>query len=187
MEQDKRSGKIVVVSHCILNVHSLEDGLAIYPGLEEDIVKILIEKGVGIFQIPCREMSIMGIHRLPMPKEPYEHPKIREKYRELAEKILWHLKWFKKKGYKVVAVLGAEGSPTCGISLVGRWKDPKKKGRFPDDVEFVEGMGVFMEELKKLLDEEDIYPLWIGIPGKSLRGIDPNSFRRTLEKLKEVL
>jgi hypothetical protein len=32
---DKRSGKVVVVSHCILNVHSLEDGLAIYPGLKK--------------------------------------------------------------------------------------------------------------------------------------------------------
>lgn len=31
--EDKRSGRLVVVSHCIMNVHSLEDDLAIYPGL----------------------------------------------------------------------------------------------------------------------------------------------------------
>ena len=30
--EDKRSGRLVVVSHCIMNVHSLEDELAIYPG-----------------------------------------------------------------------------------------------------------------------------------------------------------
>ncbi len=187
MERDARSGKIVVVSHCILNVHSLEDGLSMYPGLEEEVVKLLIEKGVGIYQIPCPEMSIMGIFRLPMPKEPYEHPKIRERYRELAMDIVKHLVWFKKKGYEIKAVLGAEGSPTCGISRVGKWKDPIKKGRFPDDVIFVEGMGVFMEELKKLLDEEGIYPQWVGIPGKSIRSRDPSSFENTLDKLSKIL
>lgn len=185
--KDKRSGKIVVVSHCILNVHSLEDGLAIYPGLEEDVIKILIEKGVGIFQIPCPEMAIMGIHRLPMPKDPYEHPKIRSRYRDLATSIVKHLKWFREKGYEIVAVIGAEGSPTCGISKVGKWRDPSKRGRFPDDVIFVEGMGVFMEELMKLLDSEDIHPIWIGIPGKSIRSIDPDSFERTLKELDEIL
>ena len=38
------------------------------------------------------------------------------------------------KGYKIV---GAEAGSTYGISIVGRWKDPRRKGRFPDDVEFV--------------------------------------------------
>ncbi len=184
---DSRSGKIVVVSHCILNVHSLEDGLAIYPGLEEDIIKVLIEKGVGIYQIPCPETYIMGIFRKPMPKAPYDKPQIRERFRALAREIVDQLRWYKKKGYHITAVLGAEGSPTCGIGRVGRWKDPVKKGRFPDDVEFVEGMGVFMEEFKKLLEDEGINPLWIGIPGKSLRTIDPDSFEETLEKLRGLL
>jgi len=40
---DRRSSRLVVVSHCLLNVHSLEDGLAMYPGLEEELVKMLIE------------------------------------------------------------------------------------------------------------------------------------------------
>ncbi len=184
---DSRSGRIVIVSHCLLNVHSLEDGLAMYRGVEEEVVKLLINKGVGIFQIPCPEMSIMGIFRLPMPREAYEHPKIKERYRELAGNIVRHIKWFKKKGYEIIAVLGAEGSPTCGVSLVGRWKDPKKKGRFPDDVEFVKGMGIFMEELKKLLDAEGISPEWIGIPGKSIRSIDPDAFEKVLKKLNEIL
>lgn len=185
--RDKRSGKIVIVSHCILNVHSLEDGLAIYPGLEEEIIKILIEKGVGIFQIPCPEMMIMGINRLPMPKDPYEHPRLRSKFRELAMGIVRQLKMFRERGYEITAVVGAEGSPTCGISKVGRWRDPNRRGRFPDDVVFVDGMGVFIEELKKLLEDEGIYPEWIGIPGKSIRSIDPASFNRAINKLKEIL
>lgn len=185
--KDKRSGKIVVVCHCILNVHSLEDGLAIYPGLEEDIIKVLIEQGVGIFQIPCPEMELSGIFRKPLPKESYEHSKIRRKYKELADSICEQLVWFKKKNYEITAVLGAEGSPTCGISLVGKWKDPVKKGRFPEDVIFVEGMGVFMEEFRESLEKKGIKPDWIGIPGKSIRTINPESFEETILKIKKAL
>jgi len=185
--RDGRSGRLVLVSHCILNVNALEDGLAIYPGCEEDVIKILIEKGVGIIQIPCPEISIMSIDRLPMPKDAYENTKIRGRYRDLALKVFDYLRKFIDKGYELVAVIGAEGSPTCGISKVGKWKDPIRKGRFPDDVVFVEGMGIFMEELKKLLDSQGIKPLWIGIPGKSIRSIDSDAFKNTIDKLKRYL
>ncbi len=185
--RDKRSGKVVVVSHCLLNVHSLEDGLAVYPGLEEDLFRVLIEKGVGIFQIPCPEMEVSGIFRKPLPKDSYEHSTIRKKYKRLADSISKQLAMFLKKKYEIVAVLGAEVSPTCGISLVGKWKDPVKKGRFPDDIEFVEAMGVFMEEFKDSLKTKGIHPHWIGIPGKSLRTTDPKSLEETLVKIKEIL
>ncbi len=185
--RDKRSGKIAVVSHCLLNVHSLEDGLAVYPGLEEDLFRVLIEKGVGIFQIPCPEMEVSGIYRKPLPKDSYEHSIIRKKYKKLADSTSEQLAMFRKKNYEIVAVLGAEVSPTCGISLVGKWKDPIKKGRFPDDIEFVEGMGVFMEEFKDSLETKGIQSHWIGIPGKSLLATDPNSLERTIAKIKEIL
>ncbi len=188
MKPDKRSGKIVVTSHCILNVHSLEDNLAIYPGLEEEVVRLLLDKGVGIYQIPCPEMELSSIFRKALPKEAYDHPKIRKAYRLLAENITRALKSFAKKGYEIRAIIGAEGSPTCGIGLVGRWKkNIKGKKEFPRDIEFVPGRGVFMEELKACLDKSGIHPAWIGIPGKSLRSIDEISFIQTLEKLDEIL
>ena len=124
--KDKRSGKIVVVSHCLLNVHCLEDNLAIYPGLEEEVIRLLIKKGVGIYQIPCPEIELSGIFRKALPKESYEHQKIRDVYHQLAEKIISTLVWYIKKGYEIAAVLGAEGSPTCGIEYVGKWKDNVK-------------------------------------------------------------
>ena len=147
LTEDKRSGKIVVVSHCILNVHSLEDNLAIYPGIEEEVIELLRRKGVGIYQIPCPEVELSGIFRKALPKESYEHPKIRNVYRKLADNITQTLKWYTKKRYKILAVIGAEGSPTCGIEFVGKWKENiKSKREFPKDIEFITGMGVFMEE-----------------------------------------
>jgi predicted secreted protein len=188
MITDKRSGKIVVVSHCILNVHSLEDNLAIYPGMEQEVVELLKKKGVGIYQIPCPEIYLGGIFRKALPKEAYEHPKIRKAYRELAGKTAQTLGSYTKKGYRISAVLGAEASPTCGIEFVGRWKkNVTGKREFPRDVEFVPGIGVFMEEFKAALDKIGIRPVWVGIPGKSLRSIDPGSFDKMLEKLDKIL
>jgi predicted secreted protein len=186
--KDKRSGRFVVVSHCIMNVHSLEDELAIYPGLEREVVELLVEKGVGIYQIPCPEVELSGIFRKALPKDSYEHPKIKAFYREMAQDICKTLKWYVKKGYEIVAVIGAEASPTCGIDFVGRWKeDAEGKKVFPKDVEFITGRGVFMEEFKIALDHIGVHPEWVGIPGKSLRSRQPESFKETLDKLNGIL
>ena len=185
---DKRSGKIVVVSHCILNVHSLEDNLAIYPGLEQEVVELLIKKGVGIYQIPCPEIELSSIFRKALPKESYDHPKIRQAYRKMAQEITQTLSSYTKKGYQIPAVLGAAGSPTCGIDFIGRWgKKTRGKRVFPRDIEFVPGMGVFMEEFKACLETISVFPVWVGIPGKSIRSIDDGVFEKTLKKLDEVL
>lgn len=186
--KDTRSGRVVVVSHCILNVHSLEDDLAMYPGLEREVIELLIKKGVGIYQIPCPEMELSGIFRKALPKDSYEHPKIRTFYRSLAEKISKPLKSYVKKGYEIVAIIGAEASPTCGIDSVGRWKkDAEGKKVFPKDIEFIPGRGVFMEEFQAVLEDIGVHPEWVGIPGKSLRSRRPKSFDATLERLDRLL
>ena len=68
------------------------------------------------------------------------------------------------------------------IELIGKWKDNVKgKREFPQDIEFVPGMGVFREEFKHALSKINVHPRWIGIPGKSIRTIQPESFEKTLK------
>lgn len=170
-----------------MNVHCLEDDLAIYPGVEEEIVKLLIGKGVGIYQIPCPEIELSSIFRKPLPKDSYEHEKIRKVYRELSETITDTLSSYVRKGYEITAVIGAEGSPTCGVDTVGKWKDNiQGKKEFPRDIEFIPGSGVFIEEFKTALAAKNINPHFIGTPGKSLRTIDPSSFDNMLERLEQL-
>ena len=177
-----------MVSHCLLNVHSLEEDLAIYPGCEEEVVDLLNKKGVGIYQIPCPEVELSGIFRKALPKEAYDFPKIRSFYGKLARDITKTLEWYIKKGYTIPAILGAEGSPTCGIDRVGRWKEGiKGKKEFPRDIEFIPGRGVFMEEFQNSLKGAGISPQWIGIPGKSLRTLRPKCFGETLQRMEKVL
>jgi len=54
------------------NVHSLEDGLAEFPGFEEDVLKLLMKYKVGIFQIPCPVMVISDISKQPLSKDAYD-------------------------------------------------------------------------------------------------------------------
>jgi len=189
MLKDRRSNKIAVVCHCILNVHSLEDGLAEYPGVEEEVVKVLMDKGIGFVQLRCPEIRLHGIERLPMPKDTYDKPHIRESYSAQVEEEALQLREFVKKGAEVVTVIGAEASPSCGISVIGRWKEKShaETRRFPDDVDFIDGRGVYMEELEKRLEREGIRPKWIGVLGKSLKKVFPDMFQETLRKIREEI
>ncbi|RLG60892.1 hypothetical protein DRN87_03420 [Candidatus Geothermarchaeota archaeon] len=90
---DSRVGKIIVVSHYILNVHSLEDELAEFPGFKEKgVLRLIIKHKVGMFQLPCPETVISHISRLPLPKGSYDNPVVRRRYRELAK----HVNFFKQ-------------------------------------------------------------------------------------------
>ena len=173
---DMRSNRIAVVCHCMMNVHSLEANLAEYRGLEEEIIGALIEKGFGIVQLRCPETRLHGVERLPMPKDTYDKPHIRESYSIQAKEEVLQLQEFVKNGAEISIIVGAEASPSCGVTVVGRWKKgvPVETRKFPQDVDFIEGRGVYMEELEKLLDVEGISLLGLvsrgGLPRKcSLR------------------
>lgn len=172
----------------MLNVHSLEDNLAEYPGLEEDIVKKALDKGVGFVQLRCPETRLHGIERLPMPKDSYDRPNIRENYKNQAEGEVAQLKEFVRNGAEIVAIIGAEASPSCGIHYVAKWKTgtPKEERKWPDTVDFVPGRGVFMEELEKLLNEAGIKPAWIGVPGVSMKKAFPEMFEETLAQIEKL-
>ena len=105
-----------------------------------------------------------------------------------AEEEFLQLKEFVKNDAEIVVVIGAEASPSCGVNIVGRWRegsDPASR-RFPDDVDFIHGRGVYMEELEKLFESENIKPYWIGMPGISLKNVFPELFKETIRKVKEL-
>jgi len=146
---DKRSNRVVVVAHCLLNQNSVVRGLAAAPGVFKELVDIIAEKGYGIVQLPCPETSYAGLRRWWQSVEQYDNPGFRGHCRRLALDTLEYLEALREGGVEVVALIGVRGSPSCGIyeTFSAKWGgDPSKAG----PGERAKGRGVFM---KILIDE----------------------------------
>jgi predicted secreted protein len=135
MAQDVRSRKVVVLAHCVLNQNSRVSGLAYHPAAVEEIVYFLIKHDVGIVQMPCPEVVYVGLSRKTQTKEQYETPRFRSLCRQIARLTAKLIQEYLRNGVRVLAVLGVEGSPNCGVE---------------------EPLGIFIEELKTELKKREI-------------------------------
>jgi predicted secreted protein len=135
MTQDVRSHKVVVLAHCVLNQNSRVEGLARYPAVVKEVVDFLIKHDIGIVQMPCPEISYMGSVRKIRTKEQYDTLRFRSLCRQIACSTVRLIQEYLHNGVRVLAVLGVEGSPSCGV------KEPS---------------GILIEELKKKLEKRGI-------------------------------
>ncbi len=135
MWKDKRSGKLALVAHCILNQNSRVLGLAEKSTMSIKIVDFLLKNGLSIIQMPCPEMTYAGLTRQPQTKEQYDTAIFRRHCRKIAENIAGQIQEYEKNGIKLKIVLGVHGSPSCGAG---------------------QDYGVFMDELKNCLHKRRI-------------------------------
>ncbi|APH18907.1 CD3072 family TudS-related putative desulfidase [Clostridium botulinum] len=181
----RRSKKIVLISHCILNVNSKVEGLAQYENNSLELVKYLIENKFGIIQLPCPEAGFYGMRRWGHVKEQFDTPY----YREYSQKIFYHIlqqvEDYINNGYEIKCIIGIDGSPSCGVSLTCSSKE--WKGDFInkdetlkkiDDIKYCNEKGIFMEEIDNILKEKDI-----NIPMISIN----EATKTSLEKIKKFL
>jgi len=158
MVQDKRGRKIVVVAHCVLNQNSRVLGIAYYRAMINEIVDVLRKCEVGVIQMPCPELTYAGLLRWSQTKEQYDTPAFRRHCRQFASHIADQVEEYLRNGFKVLAILGVDGSPTCGVeeTSVGY------KGGYPPNVapiqeaDFTKAPGIFIEELQSELKERKI-------------------------------
>ena len=115
MIQDRRGRKIVVVAHCILNQNSRVQGIAYYAGMINEIVDVIRKHEIGIIQMPCPELTYAGLLRSNQTKKQYDTPAFRGHCRQIASSTVDQVEEYVRNSFKVLAVLGLEGSPTCGV------------------------------------------------------------------------
>lgn len=115
MIRDKRGRKIVVVAHCVLNQNSRVQGIAYYAGMINEIVDVLRKFEVGVIQMPCPELTYAGLLRPSQSREQYDTPTFRRHCRQIASFTVDQIEEYVRNGFKVLAILGVEGSPTCGV------------------------------------------------------------------------
>jgi len=181
--KDKRSRKLAVVANCILNQNAKVEGIAEYPGVVEPIVDLLVKKGVGILQMPCPEFQHAGPRRWWCVKEQYENFGFKAHCEELAKSISDEIEEYSKNGYKILCLIGADGSPSCGVQTTCTSEtyggEPDKKS-----ARAVKGSGVLIEILSRELSTRGITVPMIGVPES---GIPGPSIEQILAKITSFL
>jgi hypothetical protein len=135
--KDKRKGKIVYVSQCILNQNLRFPGIAVAAGACTDVVDLFLRSGVGIEPIPCMErLGWGGVSRSnyfryqPLILRYAGTPCFRfirpfiglwlYRYRMLcsreARKVAWQIADYTASGYSVIGIVAVNDSPTDGVT-----------------------------------------------------------------------
>lgn len=119
---DKRSKHIIWVSHCILNQNARFPGCAVSQGVIKEIIRPIIDEGVGIEQLPCPEMiGWGGINRSKVFEwkgDPNEEwiTKYNNLCQRLAREVVNEMERTIENGYTVIGIIAIDGSPTCGMN-----------------------------------------------------------------------
>ena len=170
-----RGKKILITCHCALNANAKVYPLATVGGVFSDALSAYIDAGYGIFQLPCPELSYLGINRWGMTREQYDHPNFRAHCRDILKYPLIQLQALAQAGYALVGVLGMDGSPNCGVTLTcegytgGELCSRSNLDGQIDALRFVAGQGVFMEELMEMLRQIGQRPKLIAVNEKNLK------------------
>jgi predicted secreted protein len=179
--EEAKPGKLVLVSHCILNQFTRawwgSGGASRDGGVVVDAIDAISDCGAGVIQMECPEFSLYGNPRDPQTKDGYDTPKFRERCQEIAVRACDRVEEMTKKDVdppiKLMCTLGMEGSPSCGVHRTPR----EVEGGTRDSDE----RGHLMVALELEMRRRGIHAPMIGF---SLRG---NEREESLRKLKELL
>ena len=169
----QRSRKILLVCHCLLNANAKVRPLAGYPGVLMEALEPYFRQGVGIMQLPCPESSYLGINRWGMSREQYDHPRFRRHCRHILTPCMDQVEAFCASGCEVVGVVGADGSPNCGIYLTPLGLSGGVIGAAATVTEQIGGLqlakgtGIFMQEVQQMLTARGIATTFMAVDEKN--------------------
>jgi len=177
---DKRSKKIILAAHCIFNQNAKLDSCAHQEGMIRELIDILLNAGIGIIQMPCPELTYLGLYRQAS-RDVFttvgsEDTRIAKRMQEEASRslcseigrnLVYQIQEYQLYGFHVLGVLGINGSPTCGVETT--WSDDEEK----------KGKGIFIQSLQTELDDHGI-----SIP---MRGIKAWEIHQAMNSLQELL
>ena len=158
----KRSKKILIVCHCLLNANAKVYPLARCGGVYRPVLDQYIAGDVGLVQLPCPETAYLGLNRWGMTREQYDHSLFRRSCEELLAPIIDQVKAFARAGYQLVGIIGMDGSPNCGVNRTCHgFSGGEISARGCVEAQrsaltFQPGKGVFMEILSGILAREQL-------------------------------
>lgn len=140
---DPRSGKVVFLSHCMLNQNARIVRAADFPAMFELLIEYLQKKQVGLIQMPCPELYCLGLGRRAV-RVGLESPAGRQRLERLIDDLVFTIREYLFQDFQIIGILGKQGSPACGVTRT--WLDNRQQ----------DGQGVWIRELKKRLVAEKL-------------------------------
>ena len=166
MFTDGRGKKVIFLAHCLLNQNAISDGTAVCPAAFRELVQLLLDREVGIVQMPCPELCCLGLDRgdvhgaeRPVVEEntsirrAMEKDGPRQRREALADLVAEQVQEYHKHGFQVLGIVGANRSPNCGVETTS------------DFDREVEGRGAFMEAIAQRLEAAGISVPMLGLKG----------------------
>jgi predicted secreted protein len=158
-----RGRKMLVVVHCLLNANAKVYPLAGVSGVYKEVLEDHLASGAGLIQLPCPELTYLGVNRWGMTREQYDHPNFRAHCEAILQTALHEMEAFVVAGYEIVGIVGMDGSPNCGVRRTctgytgGEMRSGEEFERQLSRLNMVEGRGVFMEVLEGLLKRRNLH------------------------------
>jgi predicted secreted protein len=186
----KRSRKLAVLTHCILNQNAKVEDIALYPAIIPEVVNLVVERGYGIIQMACPETIHLGLGRWECIKDQYETSSFKHLCKRLALEVLDQLEDYEKNGYTIGPFIGIDGSPSCGVSKSCRadkdGANPKWCGSVhsPPSWIITDESGVLFDIIKEEAKKRGKTYSYIGVPEVPEVG-DFDSAMKQLDKFLE--
>lgn len=117
---DRRSKRLLLMSHCVLNQNAVVQPLARAEGAVRSAVEWAMDEGFGIIQLPCPEFAFLGPGRAPMTVAEYDTPEFHESNRRLLGPVIEELCRYRDAGYELSGALVISQSPSCDPTN-GHW------------------------------------------------------------------
>lgn len=157
--------RVAFVAHCLANQNAKVSEFAKCAGVVTPLVECLRRNGYELQQLPCPEMSFLGVSRWWQSREQYDTPGYRRHCRALARSVVDTVTLHAGHGYDVV-IIGLDGSPSSGVRLTSTkasWGG-RPEGAIEGGSDRIAGMGVWMEELKREFESRALsFPRATGI------------------------
>ncbi len=157
--------RVAFVAHCLVNQNAKVSEFARCAGVVTPLVERLREHGYAIEQLPCPEMSYLGVARWWQSREQYDTPGYRRHCRVLAKTVVDTVAVYAEHDYDVV-IIGLDGSPSSGVRLTSTkasWGG-RPEGATTGGSDRIPGMGVWMTELKREFEARGLaFPRATGI------------------------
>lgn len=161
--------KILIVTHCILNRASKVEMYDIESmnkenELRKELLGEVFENDIELLQLPCPEFTMYGSKRWGHVKDQFDNAFFRNHCRNILKPTVDQIiEYYENKDkFEVMGIVAIDGSPSCGYNLTckgnygGELEGCTKLDEKINSVVLVKESGVFIEELKRLLDNNNI-------------------------------